>query len=113
MKLKTLLIIPAVAAALQFAPAGFAQAPDAQDNGRHGRHGRHEKFMANLSVEERAQLRAAHQKAMADPAVQAAKDRARQARRELRDLKRAAMLRADPSIQPILDKMPARSARDS
>lgn len=110
MKLKTLLIISSVAAALQFAPAGFAQAPDAQD---HGRRGRHARLMANLSLEERAKLRAAHQKAMADPAVQAAKDRARQARREFRDMRRATMLRADPSIQPILDKMPARPARDS
>lgn len=69
--------------------------------------------MANLSVEERAKLREAHQKAMADPALQAAKDRARQARRELRDARRAAMLRVDPTIQPILDKMPARQGRDS
>ena len=97
----------------------FAQAPDAQGHdgkGRHGRHGQHGErgqFLANLSVEERAQLRAARQKAMADPALQAAKDRMRQARRELRDSRRAAMLRADPSIQPILDKIPARSEHDS
>ena len=113
MKLKTLLIISAAAVTLQFAATGFAQSPDAQGYGRHGRHGRHARFLANLSVEERAKLRAAHEKAMADPAVQAAKDRARQARRELRDLRRAAMLRADPSIQPILDKIPARPSRDS
>ncbi len=116
MKLKTLLIISAAAATLQFASTGFAQVPDAQGhdwNGKHGRHGEHAQFLANLSVEERAKLRAAHQKAMADPALQAAKDRMRQARRELRDSRRAAMLRADPSIQPILDKIPARSERDS
>ena len=116
MKLKTFLIISVTAATLQFASTGFAQAPDAQGyggNGKHGRHGKHAQFLANLSVEERAKLRAAHQKAMTDPALQAAKDRARQARRELRDLRRAAMLRADPSIQPILDKIPAHADRDS
>ena len=50
---------------------------------------------------------------MADPAVQAAKDRRRQAAKDFRELKRAAMLRADPTIQPILDKIPARGQRDS
>jgi len=113
MKLKTFLIISAAAATFQFASPGFAQAPDGQGYGRHGRHGGHARLLANLSVDERTKLRAAHQQAMADPAVQAAKDRARQARRDLRDLKRAAMLRADPSIQPILDKMPTRGGRDS
>ncbi len=114
MKLTTLLIISA--ATLQFASTGFAQDQDAQGpgwHGKHGRHGEHGRFLANLSVEERAKLRAAQQKAMADPALQAAKDRMRQARREFRDSRRAAMLRADPSIQPILDKIPARSEHDS
>ena len=62
---------------------------------------------ANLSEEERARLKAAHQKAMADPAVQAARDRLRQARREFREVMRPALLKADPSIQPILDKVRA------
>lgn len=113
MKLKTLLIVSSLAAGMQFTPVAFAQAPDAQIHDRQNRHARRAEFLASLSPEERAKLRAAHQKAMADPAVQAAKDRSRQSRRELRDLKRAAMLRADPSIQPILDKMPARPRRNS
>ena len=108
--MKTLLIIASLGAALQFAPAGFAQSPDGQDHGRQGRHGRHAKFMASLSPDERAKLRAAHQKAKSDPALQAAKERAHQSRRELRDARRAALLRADPSIQPILDKIPARDS---
>jgi hypothetical protein len=50
---------------------------------------------------------------MADPAVQAARDRLRQARREFREIMRPAMLKADPSIQPILDKLRAeRQGRD-
>jgi tripartite-type tricarboxylate transporter receptor subunit TctC len=68
-------------------------------------------MLANLSPDERAKLRAAHQQAMADPAVQAARDRQRQAAREFRELKRQRMLQADPTIQPILDKMPARGPR--
>ncbi len=110
MKTKTFLVISALAAVLQFAPTVSAQAPDGQERGRQGRHAR---FMANLSPDERVKMRAAHQKAMADPAVQAAKDRKRQAAKDFRDLRRAAMLRADPTLQPILDKIPARGQRDS
>jgi hypothetical protein len=68
---------------------------------------------ANLTEEERSRLKAAHQKAMNDPAVRAARDRLKQARREFRDLLRPALLKADPSIQPILEKMrPERPDRD-
>ena len=109
MKTKTLLTILAATAALQFSTTAWAQQePDADD---YGRPGRHAKMLANLSPDERAKLRAAHRQAMADPAVQAAKDRRRQAAREFRDLKRSRMLQADPTIQPILDKMPARRGR--
>jgi hypothetical protein len=44
---------------------------------------------------------------MTDPAVQAAREKLRQARREFRDIMRPALLKADPSIQPILDKLKA------
>jgi hypothetical protein len=110
MKTRTFLFIATVAAVLPFASPASAQSQAAPDGSRHARH---ERFLASLSPDERAKLRAAHQKAMADPAVQAAKDRARQARREFRDLKRQTMLRADPTIQPILDKLPNRAGRDS
>ena len=62
---------------------------------------------AKLSEEERTKLKAAHQKAMADPAVWAARERLRKARREFREVLRPALLKADPSIQPILEKMRA------
>ena len=107
----TFLLVPALAGALQFAPGAFAQQPPDRpfrpfQNERRAR-------WANLSEEDRAKLRAAHQKAMADPAVQAARDRLRQARREFRELMRPAILKADPSIQPILDKLRAeRQGRD-
>ncbi len=108
MNTKGLLTILAAAAALQFAPVVSAQDADAAD---HPRRGRYARMLANLSPEERAKLRAAHHQAMADPAVQAAKDRQIAAAREFRELKRARMLQADPTIQPILDKMPMRGGR--
>lgn len=108
MTTKTLLTIFAAVAALQFAPAVSAQEADAGD---HPRRGRHAKMLANLSPDERAKLRAAHRQAMADPAVQAAKDRQIQAAREFRELKRSRMLQADPTLQTVLDKMPPRGRR--
>jgi hypothetical protein len=68
---------------------------------------------ASLNEDERSRLKAAHQKAMSDPAVRAARDRLKQARREFREVLRPALLKADPSIQPILEKMrPDRPDRD-
>jgi hypothetical protein len=106
----TLLLVPMLAGALQFAPSLLAQSPNRANrpfqNERRAR-------WANLSEEDRAKLRAAHEKAMADPAVQAARDRLRQARREFREIMRPAMLKADPTIQPILEKLRAeRQGRD-
>ena len=99
-----LLLVATVASALQLAPDVLAQPPDRPNrlfqNERRAR-------WANLSEEDRAKLRAAHEKAMADPVVQAARDRLRQARREFREVMRPAMLKADPSIQPILDRLRA------
>ena len=105
------LLVPTLAAALQFAPALLAQ-PPADKPARQSQMERRARW-ANLSEEERSKLKAAHQKAMADPAVWAARDRLRQARREFREVLRPALLKADPSIQPILEKMRAeRPGRD-
>ena len=108
MTTKTLFTIFAAVAALQFAPTAPAQDADAGD---YPRRGRYAKMLANLSPDERAKLRAAHRQAMADPAVQAAKDRQIQAAREFRELKRTRMLQADPTLQPVLDKLPPRGRR--
>jgi hypothetical protein len=105
------LLVLALAGVLEFAPNVIAQPPPDRpqrwfQNERRAR-------WANLSEDERAKLRAAHQQAMTDPAVQAARDRLRQARREFREVMRPAMLKADPSIQPILEKLRAeRRGRD-
>ena len=107
----TFLLIPTLAAALQFAPTVLAQSP-ADKPARKFQTERRARW-ANLTEEERSKLKAAHQKAMADPAVWAARDKLRQARKEFREVLRPALLKADPSIQPILEKMRAeRSERD-
>jgi hypothetical protein len=107
----TFLLIPTLAGALQFAPAVFAQQPPDRPS-RPFQNERRPRW-TNLSEEERAKLRAAHEKAMADPAVQAAREKLRQARREFREVMRPAMLKADPSVQAILDKLRAeRAGRD-
>jgi Spy/CpxP family protein refolding chaperone len=99
------LLVPALACVSQFAPSLAAQPPDRSDKPfRPFQNERRARF-ANLTDDERARLRDAHQKAMTDPAVQAARERLRQARREFREVLRPAMLKADPSIQPILDKL--------
>jgi hypothetical protein len=98
-------LVPALVCFLQLAPTLFAQAPERTDRLSRPFQNERRARWANLNDEERGRLRAAHQKAMADPAVQAARDRLRQARREFREVLRPALLKADPSIQPILEKL--------
>jgi len=92
-----------LAAALQFAPTVFGQDEDQSM----GRKGHWQQQLSNLSPDERQKLQAARHKAMQDPAVQSAHDKMRAAHKEFRDAMHAAMLKADPSIQPILNKIPA------
>jgi len=110
MKLKlTFFLVPTLLCALQLAPNVFAQSPpDRADRPfRQFLTERRASRLASLTEEERARLRAAHQKALQDPAVQAAREKLKQARREFREVLRPALLKADPSIQPILEKLRA------
>ena len=77
-----------------------APAPATAPAGRGGH--RQHAYLANLSPAERKELRAAKMKAKQDPSYQAARTQMRQARETMR----AALLKADPSIQPILNKIP-------
>jgi len=107
----TFLLVPTLAAALQFAPTVLAQ-PPADKPVRQFQMERRARW-TSLNEEERSKLKTAYQKAMADPAVRAARDRLRQARREFREVMRPALFKADPSIQPILEKTRAeRPGRD-
>ena len=103
MKIKSLIGISILAAALQLSPILFAQGTN---EGASGRGDRWQNRTVNLSADEREKLKAARQKAMQDPGVQAAHEKMRQARKEFMDSMRTAMLKADPSIQSVLDKIP-------
>ena len=103
MKIKSLFTVTLLLGALQFSPALFAQDGNGAGGGRRGHW---QQRLANLSPEEREKLKTARQKAMQDPNVQAAHDKMRQARQDFMATMHSAMLRADPSIQPVLDKIP-------
>ncbi len=117
MKIRSLLCTLSLAACL--APlAGAQQQPPAADAtaqapyrhhgfGRGDRRARREQRLAMLTPDERAKLKAAHRAAMQDPAVQAAKAQRDENRRAFRQTMRAALLKADPSLGPTLDKLRA------
>ena len=90
--------------ALLLAASGFAQGPQGNDF-RRGRFSR-------LSREEQARFRSAHDTAMRDPALVATRQRYEQARREFRDKLRDALLKADPSVQPIIEKVRRQRQKD-
>jgi hypothetical protein len=103
MKTKVLLLCAAtVAAALQFAPCAAGQDRGDRADRRPLERGAR---WQSLSEPERAKLRAAHEQALQDAQVRAAHERLIQARREFRDVMRPALLKADPSVQPILEKL--------
>jgi hypothetical protein len=67
--------------------------------------------LLNLSGDERARLQSAHLAAMRDPALRESRDRFQQAKKEYRDKLHDALLKADPAVQPILEKV-RRQRRD-
>lgn len=102
MNVKLLLpLVAVVLCGLELAPTAQAQSPN-QSRRHFARRGA---VWSHLSDDERTKLRAAHQKAMEDPQVRAVQDKMRQTRREFRQVMRPALLKADPSVQPILEKI--------
>jgi hypothetical protein len=59
----------------------------------------------NLSEDERTRFHTAHQTALHDPNLAASRTRYLNARKEFREKLRDALLKADPSMQPILEKI--------
>jgi hypothetical protein len=103
MKTLSLVRILALSAVIVLSPFAVAQNADDEAGATPGRGAhRHHQYLANLSPAERKELRAAKAKAKQDPAYQAAKTQMRQARQAMR----AALLKADPAIQPVLNKIP-------
>ena len=98
MRMKLLITISILAAVLQAAPVAFSQGR--QRGGGGGAD------MGSLTQEERQKVVAARHTAMQDPAVKAARDKMQAASKEMHEALDAAMLKADPSIKPLLDKMP-------
>ena len=70
------------------------------------------KTEATLSMDEQARFRSAHDMAMRDPALAATRQRYEQARNEYRNKLREALLKADPSVQPILEKVRRKREQD-
>ncbi len=83
------------------APAKAAVAPaEAEEN-----EGGMRRALEVLTPEERQTLRAAHKAALQDPSVKAAEATRSTDKRGYRQAMRAAMLKADPNVGPILAKM--------
>ena len=76
-----------------------------EEEEENGGGGKLRKKLALLTPEERQKLRAANKAAMQDPAVQAAKANRANDRRAFARARREAMLKADPSVAPILEKL--------
>jgi Spy/CpxP family protein refolding chaperone len=104
MKILSLVRVLALSAVIVLPPLAVAQNADEDTSApAAGRGGRgHHKYLANLTPAERKELKAAKAKAKQDPSYQAAKVKMREAREAMR----AALLKADPAIQPILNKIP-------
>ncbi|MCX6967260.1 MAG: hypothetical protein NTZ46_05670 [Verrucomicrobia bacterium] len=106
---KTISTLALVLAASAF--TAIAQdAPTPKHEGRPrmgGKDGPMHQALESLTPQERQQLMAARQKAEADPAVATAKQNAEVAMKAMREAMKAAMLKADPTIGPVLEKMEA------
>ncbi|HEY2800418.1 MAG TPA: hypothetical protein VGI85_07480 [Chthoniobacterales bacterium] len=89
--------------ALPTMPVLRAQELDGSDLRKEARE--REERVNKLSIDEQLKLRAAQQKAANDPAVQDALKKRNDAINQFRATMQAAMLRADPSIAPILEKV--------
>lgn len=85
------------------APTTKAQDPDQTDVMKELQ--RREDNAQRLPVEDQLKIRAAQQKALEDAGVKAAMAKRDQAIAEFRTSLRAAMIAADPSVKPILDKV--------
>ena len=103
MKTRTMLLI-AGALSVCLSLVQFAPAQEGVEKDTH--HGGEKKWMEFLPGGDQVKLKADRALAMEDPAVRAADEKRKQADKEFRDLLRAAMLKIDPAIQPILDKIP-------
>ena len=85
--------------------AGAAVSPAQDTEPKHGKHHKMSEWLSALSSDEQAKLRAAHKQALQNPEVRAAAERRKQANAEYHDQLNREMLRIDPSLKPLLDKL--------
>ncbi len=103
MTIKALVFFLIILANMQLAPVVCAQEVDGSDLRREVRE-RNER-VNKLSTEEQLKLRAAEQKAADDPEVKAALEKRNKAIQEFRAALRASMIKADPKVESILEKV--------
>jgi hypothetical protein len=103
MTLKAFIFSLMVLGIAQLAPFARAQVLDGSDLRKEVRE--RDDRVNKLSIEEQLKLRAAERKAAEDPEVKAALEKRNQAIQEFRAAVRASMIKADPTIQAILDKV--------
>ena len=78
----------------------------AQDlEGKGHKHHKLQEWLSLLSGEDRAKLHSVREQALKDPAVQEAYQRHKKAQSEYRELLHKQMLKTDPSLKPLLDKI--------
>jgi hypothetical protein len=107
-------LLVAILLAWLVSASGFGQTPQGTDFRRQIPQGTDLRRIpfSRLSLEEQARLRSAHDMAMRDPALMQSRARYEQARKEFRDKLRDALLKADPAVQPILEKARSQRRRD-
>jgi hypothetical protein len=95
-----------IAAVVTLGPLlSFAQAEDPNKTAVMNEFARREENLGRLSIEDQLKVRAAQQKALEDAGVKAALENRDKALIEFRAKLRAAMLAADPTVKPILEKI--------
>ena len=105
MKLRFLILTSVTFATFSLATPLTAGELDGSDVQRDFRE-RRERVL-KLSLDEQLKIRAAEQKAAEDPEVKAAVAKRNKAIEEFRMARRAAMIKADPSVAAILEKITA------
>jgi hypothetical protein len=73
--------------------------------GPHQFGGAHSRWLEGLPAADRAKLHALREAVKNDPAVRAARDKRKRANDEFHEALRAAILKRDPSVAPLLDKI--------
>jgi hypothetical protein len=103
MNAKLIFSLLALSTLVQLAPIVHAQELDGSDIAAELRD--REARINKLSIEDQLKIRAAQQKAAQDPDVKAALEKRNQAIREYRAVVRASIIKADPSIASLLQKV--------